>query len=94
MQPESLNDKTRKLYIDCAPWQTVRVDDFLVAVGEKQSNSVYHVAEVKQVVQKNKRITRHYMQVYKSDLMTALKRDRNTQQLIPLKWYKREKKKL
>jgi len=81
-------DKLRSLYIDIPSWdKSVEVDDFLVAIGKKQSNSVYHVAKVKTIEQKN-RIKRCYMKVFKSDLITALKRD-NDQALITLTWYKR-----
>lgn len=70
----------------------VKVDDFLVAIGKKQSNSVYHIASVRSVLRPGKRITRYHMQVYKSDLITCLNRD-SDQQLITLFWYNRNKKK-
>jgi len=74
-------------------WEkAVSVDDFLVAVGKKQSNSVYHVAEVNPKPRPEKRITRYYLKVYKTDLITALKRDED-QNLIIVTWYSRNKKK-
>jgi len=86
-------DKLRKLYIDLPNWsKPIKTDDFLVAVGIKKSNSVYHVSESKPSSRKDKRLTRYHLKVYKSDLITALKRD-NDQELIIIKWYSRNKKK-
>ena len=88
-------EKLVKLYIDCMRGgQVIKVDDFIVAVGQKQSNSVYHVAEVRQKTPspKNERMTRFYVKCYKSNLITCLSRD-NDQSLIPITWYKRPKKK-
>jgi hypothetical protein len=86
-------DELKSLYIDMPSWdEGVEVDDFLIAIGKKQSNSVYHVAEVKCSPRKDKRITRYNMKVYKSDLITMLKRDED-QRLITLVWYSRDKKK-
>jgi hypothetical protein len=89
----AIDDKLRKLYIDLPSWSDhIEVDDFLVAVGKKQSNSVYHVAKVKSTVpRKEGRVNRFYMMVYKTDLITALQRDED-QQLIIVKWYSRNKK--
>jgi len=88
----SEEDKLRSLYIDLPDWKEINVDDFLVAIGLKQSNSVYHIAEVKSIVpKKNIRARRFYLRVYKSDLLTALRRD-DDQELIPIQWYRREKK--
>lgn len=71
----------------------VKIDDFIIAIGKKQSNSVYHVAEVKPGKPRlDKRITRYNMKVYKSDLITALNRDPH-QAIIAIKWYSRDKKK-
>jgi hypothetical protein len=69
----------------------VRPDDFIIAIGRKQSNSVYHVYSVRRKHYAKKRMVRHYMKVFKSDLQTALNRDAQ-QQLIPMSWYSREKK--
>ena len=70
-------------------WEGVQVDDFLVAIGKFKSNSVYHIAKCRRVTnKKNKRIIRHYLKCYKTDLITALRRDK-TQKLVPLYWYKR-----
>jgi len=87
-------DRLRKLYIDMPAWdESIKVDDFLVTIGKKQSNSVYHVAEIRyKTKQKDKRRKRFYMMVYKSDLITALRRDKE-QNLITMQWYSRDKKK-
>jgi len=86
-------EQTKSLYIDKLCWQHgVKVDDFLVAIGRKQSNSVYHVAEVLSIKpRKNGRMLRHQMKVFPSDLTTALKRDPE-QNLHPFYWYSRNKK--
>ena len=85
-------EKLIKLYIDSPQWEpAICPDDFAVAVGKKQTNSVYHIAEVRSVPKPEKRITRYYIKCYKSDLITCLKRDIN-QQLIPIVWYNRNKK--
>lgn len=84
-------EKKKSLYIDMPNWDNgLRVDDFLVAIGQKKSNSVYHVAEIKRTVPRG-RMTRYYIQVYNTDLLTALKRD-SEQRLITLYWYIRKKK--
>ena len=87
-----MDDQLKSLYIDLPSWRDpVQVDDFLVAIGKKQSNSVYHVAEVRPPIPKhNGKMNRYHMKVYKSDLVTALKRD-DDQQLITLYWYPRGK---
>ncbi len=86
-------EKTVSLYIDCPRGgPAVKIDDFLVAIGKKQSNSVYHVASVRGVAREGKRVTRYHMQVYHSDLITMLRRDPE-QSLITLVWYNRNKKK-
>ena len=86
-------DRLRSLHINMPSWSHgVRVDDFLVAIGKKQTNSVYHIAEVTRVVpNKLKRTTRYYVKVYKSDLLTAIRRD-SSQGLITIKWNTRKKK--
>lgn len=82
-------EKLKSLYIDRPVWDSqINVDDFLVTIGVKQSNSVYHVAEVKAKHRPVSRMIRYYVKVFDSDLMTALKRSEN-QQLITLHWYKR-----
>lgn len=69
--------------------EPVKIDDFLVAVGKKQSNSVYHVAEIVSInKQREIRMTRFTVRVFKTDLLTALRREGN-QNLIPIFWYKR-----
>lgn len=83
-------DKLKKLYIDMPSWcDPISVDDFIVAVGVKKSNSVYHVASVK-VGRLKDRVQRFHIQVYKTDLLTALKRE-SDQKLITIKWYSRKK---
>lgn len=84
-------EKTVKLYIDCPYWFKVKVDDFLISIGKTKSNSVYHVAEIRPKEYPEKRIMRYYLKCFKSDLMTALKKD-PSQKIIPLHWYGRDKK--
>lgn len=88
-----MDDQLKKLYIDMPAWdEPVRVDDFMVAIGKRQSNSVYHIAEVTPgKPRKDKRLVRYYLKVYKSDLITALKRGPK-QKLIKIYWYSRDKK--
>lgn len=82
-------EKLKKIYVDRpAFFSPISVDDFIVTVGVKQSNSVYHIAAVNPKPRPDKRMIRYYLQVYDSDLPTALKRDSN-QQLITVTWYKR-----
>ena len=86
-------DGLKSLYIDAPTWEEgVKPDDFLVAIGKKQSNSVYHVAEVRPKPRDNMRMIRYYLKVFKSDLPTAIKRD-SDQSIIPIHWYPRSKKK-
>ncbi len=85
-------DKLISLYIDCPAWsQPVKVDDFIVAESDIKTNSVYHVYKVKSNPRPGKRTVRYYIKVFRSDLITCLKRD-ETQSLITLKWYSRDKK--
>jgi hypothetical protein len=85
-------DKLKKLYIDIPlNEEGVNVDDFLVAIGKKQSNSVYHIAEVKSVVNRDGGLKRYHILVFSTDLITAINRD-NTQKIIPVYWYSRSKK--
>lgn len=82
-----MSERIKSLYIDRPRWEpAVNVDDFMITIGVKQSNSVYHVAEVRP--KERGRWTRYYVKVYDSDLITALKRNKS-QQLITLVWYKR-----
>lgn len=83
-------ESTRKLYIDCPEWaDPIKEDDFIIAIGEKKSNSVYHVWTVKEGVHKEKGMVRSHVTVFKSDLITALKREEG-QKLIPLVWHKKK----
>lgn len=82
-------ERLKSLYVDRPTGKTpICIDDFLVTIGIKQSNSVHHIAEVKSKPRLAGRMTRYYVKVFDSDLPTALKRNKN-QQLIPLTWYKR-----
>ena len=87
-------EKTVKLYIDMADWDpAVRVDDFVVTEGKAtKSNSVYHVAKVREVPHKNRRAIRYHVECYKSDLLTCCRRDKNYQQVVSVVWYSRNKK--
>ena len=86
-------EELKSLYVDMPNWnQGIAVDDFIIAIGNTKSNSVYHVFEVNARPRRDKRITRYNLKVLKSDLLTALKRDIN-QKLIPMQWYKRNKSK-
>ena len=90
-----MNDEQLKsLYFDMHISDTpIEEDDFLVAIGKKQSNSVYHVAQVRHGnLVRNGIARRYYLKVYKSDLPTALRRDPE-QRLLTIQWYSRDKKK-
>lgn len=85
-------DELVSLYVDSPSWERpIIIDDFIIAVGKIKSNSVYHVAEVRSVTKPEKRITRYNLKCYRSDLITCLRRD-DTQSLIIMKWYSRDKK--
>ncbi len=82
-------EKLKSLYIDRPTGSSaIKSDDFLVSIGAKRSNSVYHIAQVRSVPRMNGRMTRYYVKVFDSDLITALKRT-TQQQIIPVHWYKR-----
>lgn len=84
-----MSERTKSLYVDQPSWgEPINVDDFVITIGVKQSNSVYHVSEVKIKQHADKRITRYNLKVFDSDLMTAIQRDK-TQKIIPIVWYKR-----
>jgi hypothetical protein len=90
--PSTLRVDTRKLYIDMAAWEAPpKPDDFLVAVGKTKSNSVYHVATVRAVPHKTLRAVRYHLQVYRSDLLAAIRRDKE-QRIIVIKWHTRSKR--
>tara|TARA_R110002012_G_scaffold190633_1_gene358218 strand:- start:24787 stop:25047 length:261 start_codon:yes stop_codon:yes gene_type:complete len=85
-------EKLIKLYIDSPQWEpAILPDDFAVAIGKKQSNSVYHIAEVRPVPKPEKRVIRYHIKCFKSDLITCLNREPD-QKLIPIVWYNRNKK--
>lgn len=85
-------DARRKLYIDMAAWEPApRPDDFLVAVGALKTNSVYHVASVRAVPHRERRAVRYYLQVYRSDLMTCMRRGPE-QRVITMRWNSRNTK--
>ena len=82
-------ERLKSIYVDSPTGSSaLQVDDFLVCIGQKRSNSVYHIAEVNPKLRMNGRMIRYYLKVYDSDLPTALKRG-SGQQLITLTWYKR-----
>lgn len=88
-----MNDNPTSIYLDLPQWHPpVEVDDFVVAVGQKRSNTVYHVLEVKKKAFPKKRIIRYYIKALRSDLLIALKRS-YSQKLYTLKWYRRSKSK-
>lgn len=89
-----MEDKRKTFTIDMPRWSRhICVDDFIVAIGKNKSNSIYHVAEVSEPkINEEKRIVRFKIKVFKSDLLTALNRDKD-QGLITMKWYARSKKK-
>jgi hypothetical protein len=63
----------------------LNVDDFIVMVGKKQSNSIYHIHSVKSSsIDKN--LVRNRVLVYVSDLLSLIRRD-STQRLIVASWY-------
>ena len=85
-----IEDKPISLYVDSPNWSPdIKVDDFIIAIGVNKSNSVYHVSSVN--IKNNGRIKRANLKCYRSDLITALRRD-DAQNLIPMTWYKRNKK--
>lgn len=86
-------EKLKSLYVDVPMnYREVKVDDFIVAFGKTKSNSVYHVAEVKVKERPEHRTTRYYVKCYKSDLLTCCSRDKETQRVIDIVWYSRNKK--
>lgn len=86
---ETGTEKLVSIYYDQPAWQEqVEVDDFIVTIGAKQSNSVYHVAEVKKKPRADLRMIRFYLKCYRSNLPTALQKDQ-TQRIFPMYWYKR-----
>lgn len=85
-------ENTFSLYIDTPIWvDPINVDDFIITIGQKKSNSVYHDAETRRKKFVEKRFARNYVKVYRSDLITALKREQG-QKLIPIQWKKRNNK--
>lgn len=89
-----MDERLRSIYVD-VPFNggAINVDDFVVTVGKNgHTNSVYHVAEVKVKHYPKKRMYRHYLKVYKSDLITLCRRDKELQNVMCMSWYKREKK--
>lgn len=82
-----MEESFKKLWIESPTWganKLIKVDDFLVAIGKKRSNSVYHVAEVTKT-QTRGRMIRQHLKVLKSDLPTALRRDPD-QTLVAFTW--------
>lgn len=84
-------DKVKKLYVDMSQIHgDIRPDDFVITVGKKQSNTVYHVVE-SVPKQRSNGIIRYHLRVMVSDLLTATKRSKE-QQIITMQWYPRTKK--
>jgi hypothetical protein len=81
-----MQDNPRKLYIDTRESRpSIKVDDFIVAIGKKKSNSVYHISEARHKI--NAGFVRNSIVAYKTELYIALMRNKD-QQLVPVKWYK------
>ena len=81
--------KTKSIYIDIPPWEdNLKADDFIVCVGQRKTNSVYHIVRVKSIKPQKSRMIRNYLEVINTDLLTALRRD-ESQSLKPMTWYKR-----
>lgn len=90
MKKDNDTDKIKKLYCDQPSWAPpINEDDFIIAIGVKQSNSVYHVLESVPKERDSLKITRYHLKVFKSDLITALMRS-PSQKLIPMTWYSRK----
>lgn len=83
------NDKILKLYIDCGFDLEINANDFIITIGKNKSNSVYHILESRKAERTNG--VRFYLKVFRSDLITCLKRE-SSQKLIPMVWYNRNKK--
>lgn len=81
-------DKIRKFYVDCDSDININTDDFIVAVGKKRSNSVYHVVESRKEERPNG--FRFYVKVLKTDLITCLKREL-CQSIFPVVWHSRNR---
>lgn len=82
-------DKIKSIYVDmpiCS--DPIKQDDFIVTIGKKKSNSVYHVLESKVKNHPEKSIIRCYLKVLNTTLPVALKRG-VFQKLIPVTWNKR-----
>lgn len=86
-------EKVKKIYADSLRWQTpIRPDDFIVMIGQRKSNSVYHVVSARQVDHpKTVRMVRTYLEVLDSSLIDLVKRDKS-QRVHPKVWYPRGKK--
>lgn len=78
-------DEIKTFYVDSVTNREIKTDDFIVCIGQKQSNSVYHVIESNKRIFNNR--LRFTVKVFKSDLITCLKRT-ESQNLIPMIWYK------
>lgn len=84
-------DKILSLFVDAPEWEEdIQVDDFIVAMGAKKTNSVYHVVEARTKPHSKPRMKRNLLKCYRSDLITALRRDPE-QKLIPFAWYNRRR---
>jgi hypothetical protein len=83
-----MEDNSKKLTIELPNWNpSIKVDDFLITIGKKQSNSVYHVSEITRISHHpNRRTTKYHIKTYKSDLITMLRREPN-QSLFTVTWH-------
>ncbi len=80
-------DGLRNIYIDMSyDDNPIKRDDFLIAIGKKKSNSVYHVYSV--VLKPKASKIRYHLEVVKCELIDALRRE-PPQKIQPFYWYSR-----
>lgn len=85
-------DRLVSLYVDTPGWcDRIRTDDFVVAEGERKSNSVYHVASVRVVPLPERRMYRQHLKAYRSDLITCIRRSPE-QRVITMRWRPRTRR--
>lgn len=84
----NISDKPKSLYLDVPRWgEYPEIDDFIISIGKRKSNSVYHISKIKSTTERKNRMIRFYLEVYKTDLITALNRDKKNQRIITMSWY-------
>lgn len=89
-----MSTETRGLWIDMPAWaRPPRPDDFVVAVSAIKSGAVYLVESCRPVAQKKPRarVTRYAMRVFRVDLPTLARRERD-QVVFTMAWYPRDSK--